>query len=573
MYSDWTKQTFINGTSPAINATNLNKNEELLEDVADELNYHHGVSSRNIIDYALDNNVKEIDNCENSNTYDTTGTLTKSTVLDVICGTSGVKILEPNNTAGYLAIDKEVTLADTMDLTEFWSGAASASTDYISLIYYVSDETYFSSLNVRLGINSSNYYYYTFASFSTGWNFTDLRKDLFASSGSPDWSDVQWIQLGYTTLSNAQNEYVIFNKVFLVRRDSLAFANPWFMNDGSGNYDELPYISADDYTDTVVYFDKRIGRKGFFQEIADITDITEIFTDVNSFSFKCEAYSKSDGYGPSIIWYIDSSNYLRIDVVSSYLKIYECVAASGAYEVETALWGSIELNDRMELWIEKIADIVRVRLEVDGQNPIYAEYDITLSATAQGEVGFCVCNTAQYYFVSDFVIGHDQKSMPPFLVKSTPCTVIKYFSESVTGDTSLNNDTELCVKLPGNGIFELEANIIYFSDGADDDMKIAWDEGGTGDLYAIHDGRIFVAASSSLSSYTDIPIYINNVGLDTSVIVGAMGSGEIVYQDKILVYTYNGGGVLQFQWCQNATGGGDTLTVKYGSYIKINKLS
>ena len=564
-FGNWTENTFVNGTIPALDETNLNKNEITLTKVMEELNYSNSINANNMLDYGIENNVREIHNFENHSDFGTSGTITASTVIytDVICGIGGVKMLDSDASSGTLEITDTIT---SVDCTTYPSGAAEGSDDNIVFVFYISDSTKFSSILLRVGTDASNCYY-KFCSYSTGWNFYNIDKSSFGTDGSPSgWDDITFVAIYAATTASAQNEYIICNKLYMVRQVS-GVSSPFIVNDGSDNYDESPWIGND--TDTLVYFDKKIGKKGFQYADESYNDMIEIMNDVNSFSFKCEMYSKIATYGGSITWYVDASNYIRIDIHDD-LKIYEYVSGSGSYVATGSLSGSIATGDRMMLWIDKTPDnVIRARLEVDGMKPVYAEYPITISATASGDVGFSTGANNQYYFVTDFTISNN--NMIPLITdgKSVPINVVKYYDETVTSSTTLQNDNELIIKLPSNSLFEVELVLIYSSGSATPDLKVAWSV--SGDYEVFSDGRVTISAATGTTVYTDCALQMNNYALVTSVLMGTVATGEMPHYEKILIKTGDGGCTLQMQWAQN-TSDATAMQVDKGSYIKAIKL-
>jgi hypothetical protein len=559
-FANWTETTFVNSTTPAINDTNLNKNEAALTDIMGELNYANATLSKNMLDYGIENNVREIHNFEDSSDFGSAGTITLSTVKynDVLCGIGGVKMLDSDASSGTLEINDTIT---SVDCTTYPSGAAEGSDDNIVFVFYVSDSTKFSSILLRVGTDASNCYY-KFCSYSTGWNYYNIDKSTFGTDGSPSgWDDITFVAVYAATTASAQNEYVICNKLYMIRQVS-GISSPFIVNDGSGNYDESPWIGND--TDALVYFDKKIGKKGFQYADEAYNDIIEIMNDVNSFSFKCEMYSKIATYGGSVTWYVDASNYIRIDIHDD-LKIYEYESGSGSYVATGSLSGSIATGDRMMLWIDKTSDnIIRARLEVDGMKPVYAEWAVTISATESGDVGFSTGTTNQYYFVTDFTISNNNAIPLPSLGSSLPIMVVKQYDETVTSSTAMQNDDELFIKLPSNSLFELQLVLVYSSTSATPDIKVDWSASGDYELF--NDGRVFLNYSTSASL-----IQMNNYALASDVPAGTAVTGEYPHFERILIKTGDGGCTLQLRWAQN-TSDGTATQVDKGSYIMAYKL-
>lgn len=565
-FGNWSETTWANGGSPYLNETNLNKNETALTKVMGELNYANANSSHNMLQYAIENNVREIHNFEDHTDFGSAGTITLSTVLysDVLFGIGGVKMLDSDASSGTLAITDTIT---SVDCTTYPSGAAEGADDNIVFCFYMSDSTKFSSLLLRLGTDASNCYY-KFCSYQTGWNMYHIDKSAFGTDGTPSgWDDITFVAVYAVTTASAQNEYVICNKLYMVRQVS-GISAPFIVNDGSGNYDESPWIGNDTYS--VAYFDKKIGKRGFQYAWKSGYDIIKIMDDVNAFSFKCEMYSKIDGYGGSVLWYVDSSNYIRIDIHDDLIIKANVAAAGISTKATGSISGTISSGDRMMLWIDKTSDnIIRARLEVDGQAPVYAEWAITISSTESGNVGFTTGAANQYFFVTDFVISNNNAIPLQTDSKTMPIMIIKNYDETVTSSDTLQNDDELVIKLPSNSLYEVTLILIYSCSSLTPDIKMAWSA--SGDYTLFSDGRVNITAATGTTSYFDIPLFMNNYGLTTAIGGGSPITGEMPHYEKILIKTGDGGATLQLQWAQN-TSDATGMTVKAGSYIKAYKL-
>jgi len=570
-FSDWSETAWVDGTSPYINAANLNKNEDALTKVMDELSYSKHWSLSSILQNLYNNNCNSLLNYDDYTDWSTSGTVTLSNdVSNGLFGMAACKVLETDNSSGLITVYD--TLSYTTDFTKFHSGRASVSYDYVLFEFYVSDVTYFSEVKIRLGTDSSNYYYFTLASGSlvTGWNFPLLRKDYFNSTGSPDWSTINYVSHHITTLANAQNQYILLDQVLLVPRDdSRVLSNPWFFDDGSGNFDEEIYVS--NTIQSVIYFDNKVNKLGFqlLNETAS-TAFVETLCTVNSFSTKIEAYSKADTYGCAVMWYIDSSNYLIVSVEGDELVIYEYVSGSGSDVVAVAVDTTIEHGDRMELYVDKIGDIIRAELRIDGQKYYYAAWETSFDADEAGCVGLVKPNTGQEYFVSDFVVGHSQAHLPLFNAQKTLYKV-KNYAQEVASSTTLVDDDELFIKLPPNGIFEIKTMIHVNCASSTPDIKISWSLTGSAELF----GRL-----TSMGNYTNVSTMIETDSFrwisypnTTSINFGHDGtsSRNNPVQQIFLVQTKESGGMITMQWAQN-TSNATAIKILASSYITAEKI-
>ena len=97
-----------------------------------------------------------------------------------------------------------ITKTGTYDFTEFSNGLASDSDDLIWMAVYVVEKADFTSdgVQIKLYTDGSNYYSTTFPPSGLTdqeWNYLSKAKSAFTSTGSPDWSNITSIEVGYET--------------------------------------------------------------------------------------------------------------------------------------------------------------------------------------------------------------------------------------------------------------------------------------------------------------------------------------------------------------------------------------
>ena len=566
-FADWTTLTYVNGTTPAISATNLNKNENALENVMGELNYSSNWSLNQIKRYSLMNGQKKIIDLSDYTDWSTSGTITASNIYTAPMG-AALKMLETDNSSGTLWAWQSGL--STIDLATMESGRASATTDFITFHFYISDATYITSVGVRFGDDSSNFFYYsiTSASYSTGWNTFGLRKTDFSSTGSPaGWDSINYISFYVNTAANAQNEYFAIDSLFLVQNDSVnGVYQPWWLEDGSGNFDVEYYM--DSAIDTLIYQDYLTTKLGFNILYTDGSNMAEILCTVNSFSVKAEIYSRAAGFGGTIRWFVTSSDYIDIDVRSSSLVIYEYLSGSGTDEVTVALDYSIAYGDRMELFVDKVGDVIRAELHVDGQRPVYAAWETGFDADESGCVGFIRPNSGQEYFVTDFVVGHNQANLPPFLANGLFLTKVKINDESLSSLDTLQSDDELTLKLPPYSFFEVE--VLLGVDGTDtgQDITVAWQATGCTQIsYRYCNGP----GENATSLYNADAAMYHAFNTTTEATYGVVASGWSYIRENCLISTGFGPCYITVRWCQG-TSSATAIVMKKLSSIRAKKI-
>lgn len=570
-FSDWTETTWSDGTSPYINASNLNKNEDALTKIMGELNYSKNLGLRPIIGNFYNNNTKKLKTYNDSSEWSTSGTTTISDDFDnALYGHCCLKVLEIDNSSGTINVYQ--TLSSAVDFTTFTSGRSAAATDYVIIVFYCSDSSLFSGITLRLGTNSSHYYYYTMTpgggTLDTGWNYIFLRKDIFSTIGIPNWNNILYISHGIGTNANAQNEYILLDYLALIHRDPTRVqSNPWVSNDGSGNYDEELHVFPG--TQSIIYYDDKAEKMAFqIAESSGGVDMLENFCTVNSFSTKVEAYSKAADNGCAVMWYVDSSNYIIVSVESDELVIYEYVSGSGSDVATATINTSIEKEDRMELYVDKIGDVIYAELRIDGQENYYVSWETSFDADEEGCVGLVKHNTGQEYAVTDFVVGHNQALLPQFMSQGLTLEVVKYEDESLSSDDSLNDDSELTLKLPADGTFEIELNMAVDGTDSGQDVAVAWSTSG---CTAVSHRFIEGVGENTTSLYNSDAMMSQAQGFTTSRTYGVVSSGWTYVHEKGVARTGSSGGSVTVQWCQG-TSSGTSITVKAKSYITARKI-
>jgi hypothetical protein len=164
----------------------------------------------------------------------------------------------------------------------------------------------------------------------------------------------------------------------------------------------------------------------------------------------------------------------------------------------------------------------------------------------------------------DMILLHTQE-FKNFIYKTT--------QEDVTNNATLQDDDELYVTLPQNGIFEIDLNLAVNATDTSTDIKCAWSTSGDIALmgrrfYQSHNTNVTDVNNSStvkIGCYDDI-----TTALAFGVVSGDPPATYI--HEKFIVLTLNDGGTLQFRWAQQSAQSGKTTAIKVGSYMKITQL-
>ena len=162
----------------------------------------------------------------------------------------------------------------------------------------------------------------------------------------------------------------------------------------------------------------------------------------------------------------------------------------------------------------------------------------------------------------DMILLHGQ-DFKTFVYKTT--------NETVTNDTTMQNDDELVVTLPQNGIFEVNLNAIANATSTNPDIQCDWAT--TGDITLMDNGRFCISHNTDVADADDsdsIKLKVET-SLSTDISYGMDGSNYTYIKEKLILQTGNNGGTLQFRWTQK-TASAFSTAVKPGSYMYIVRL-
>ena len=148
--------------------------------------------------------------------------------------------------------------------------------------------------------------------------------------------------------------------------------------------------------------------------------------------------------------------------------------------------------------------------------------------------------------------------------------VLKAANEVRTSDITIQDDDELFVTLPQNGMFEITLKLAVNSSSVNPDIDCCWSV--TGDI-SLESTRFCIGQSANVSDAKDsgnIKMYAET-SLTAEVVYGCDATNYTYVKENFIVSTANDGGTLQFRWAQHVTSASSTA-VKPGSYIKVNQL-
>jgi hypothetical protein len=258
----------------------------------------------------------------------------------------------------------------------------------------------------------------------------------------------------------------------------------------------------------------------------------------------------ADGYASStddiitLFCYVSSgdlSNITHVDL-SFYTEVY------GTWD--NYFW------DRFEVYLKPGKNIVK--LKKSG----FSEYGSPDWSAIRGLDIYFESPSAEVSVSIDMILLHTQE------FKSF---VLKTAQETITNSATLQDDDELFVTLPQNGIFEIDLNVTASATDTSTDLKIAWTT--TGDISLVGE-RFCIGHHYSVINVDDSDsIKIKTEGsLAAGATYGLMNGTHSYTKEKFIVQTLNDGGVLQMQWAQRTAQSGKDTAIYAGSYIKVTQL-
>lgn len=560
--------TFANGSyTVPIDEDNLNEIERMHE-ITDNFLARNSIDFMKYKEYFFMKNCKQIETFQDNTdwTAEASTTLTDDSTNKFI-GSNSVKIAENDATASYVGMYQTIS---SVDLTEFNDTSASGTSDCIALTFYISDYTKINTVTIRLGTDSSNYYYVVYGSFTkSGWITIYPMKSDFYSVGSPNWAAITWINIRWYSNSSASGEYISPQLLSLFRTmpGYSGYFNPCQLYSGSVTGWENKFFPAD--PPIVLYYDDNVCDYGIMSGNSYVDYYSQntlrIFDDTISFISKFEFICKYAGEGPSVAWVYDASNFLEAYIEADQLCIRQHYGG-GTSTTSVNLDNGLIYNERYEVHIEKYGDTFRAILFKDGEYQKVVEKETDINSEYDGDVylGRSWADDNNIGMITNFKISNTE------IIKQDSFDSPKIIMKTINQDdssTTIGNDNELFCYLPPNGLFEVELMLAVDGTDASTDFKTDWEvtgiEAGQYYRYCLGPG------SGSTSNYNSNAIEIQTHGFATDVNYGIVASGYSRINEKALCKTGITGGKVQIRHAAQNAG---TVTVEKGSYLKITKV-
>jgi len=584
VHGNFNELTFVNSTTPAINAVNLNAIEATLKIADTEL--------ARSLSFSWDFYKKMFFNCSQKTinrflTYTDWDSTNGPTVSEggqsssLIHGRS-VKMLQPSNDEEELAIFN--ASHTQQDLTKFESNDSANTDQLICLLVYISDTTYITRITVRLGEDTSNYYYYNWTTgLVNGWNILTVAKSSMSTTGSPTgWTAIDYVAYRAYFQANAANEYVLYNHCAMVRADqtTATLMNPFVGNDYSDNWDVDLMTPSSQF---LIYQDAQ------FEEISLLSCMlngiastspdfigTGLICSSFSASFRVIARNTKDTQG--IMWYVDDDNYLLFHIDDADINLSIMYGGSLSYYYTSYASDALLVGSTLKLNIEKIGgSTIRMMLEDEsGSNEtIEVSGDALLfTDTTEGEVGIGAYTTGQKSSIQDFVVTNrrpDNINLPEMRINNNKIYqyIQKTSDELRVANTTLTDDNDLHVRLLPYGVYKITARFSFSAGLNTPDFKSAWAY--STDITPLTFKNMIGPTVPSTDS-TNTSVRCTALAIDAVTNYGADGTHISQAHEEFIVSTGNTGGILKLQWAQN-TSIAATLTLYEESYMIVEKIA
>lgn len=573
-FGKFTQQTFVDDSyAVPIDEDNLNEIERICKITDTELQRSQTVDFKKYKNYYYNRNVKTIEKFQDNTDWTLSGSTTLSDdTTNKFLGLNSIKCLENDNSSSDVGMYRSIS---ALDLTKFNDGTASDTGDFIVLSFLLSDYTKVNHITIQLGADSSNYFTLSSSSYITNddyWRITYFKKSAFSTgAGSPVWSNIQYIKVTWNSTASAQNEYVSFQFMGMIRKEASDNNYPDNFQKYAGATSGWENQLYEFVTPHVFTIDPIINKLGFINGnwITGSSEIAlHVYCSVISFIAQAEAYNKEANWGMCWTWYVDAINYINVYIESGNLKIHAKENNVSTYTT-LALDNTLLYNERYQLFMEKDGDTVRSILKKDGENEKIVEYETSIDSNQDGCVYLGWFGVSGPDFVTDFVVTSTENFKQESWDK--PKIVIKKTDENVSSSATMQADDELYMYLPPNKIFEISSKIIADSSSATPDIRVEYIV--TGD-YTQLTGRFAIAPPTNITDVLDSNTkYGYWSGLNFDATHGIDGTGnESIIDEYFYISTGNSGCKVQMQWAQS-TSNATATTVKAGSYLKATEVS
>ena len=563
--------TFVDGTSPPINADSLNDIEKVVAMTDSELARSANLKFREIINYCFYRNQKTWldfdDYTDWTNAYPSNGDLSDETSNNII-GFECLKVECIDAAASWLSFYQ--TLGSPVDLSTFEDGSASSTDDCIMLCFYVSSNSAFSIIQFRFGDDYSNCYYYATSALDNGWNVLYPQKSAFTTMGTPTgWNSISYIRMAPYVEAGNVGEYMYFQKYQLYRQDSVysGYSNVFQKYQGSVTGYENIFTIFNDVSS--LYFDSfgDIRKIGYMHLNSNNDPIQmRIYNNIICFRARFEFYCKKTHYSTAVTWYVNSSNYIYMYIYSSTLYL-EGQESGTPFSQNVSLDNNLIKNERIYYYLEKEFQTIRAIVLKDGEQPKVLERETSIPADSVGDVYLGQEDSNCFSLLTDFEIGNKaiENLSNEYLGRC-----VKLYEEQSFVNNTIGNVAGMKLYLAPNTVYKIDVYLSAQNAGTTGDIKIAWTLSGCSSPTL----RMSFGPSLTTTDVNDSLYKSSNFVMTTQIGYGCDGSSNesIIHESFILVVTENGGS-LQLMAAQYTTDAGNPTTLETTSFIAATPIT
>jgi hypothetical protein len=571
-FGKFSEITFINGSSPPINADNLNEIERVIALADVELSRSQTVKFSDLIKYFYMRNIKYFYRF----TDETVWTNSYSSYVDLIderddqlIGNNCLKMEIINASASWLSIYQ--TLSTPINLSVFNDESASSTDDLIVIVFYVSDINAFSTLQIRLGDDFSNCYLLDFTySANTGWNTIYVQKTDFTTEGAPTgWNSIDYFRLAPYSVAGNVGEYILFNLITIIRQDAVfsGFCNAFqkYMGSVTGWINIFSILS-----DTcLLYYDYQdmIEQVGIMKiPSTDVEDELLLSESLIQFMSKFEFICKYAGETASITWEVDSNNYAEVYISSDtfYLSVVE---GGGAPTVTSkALSTSLIKNEKVWIYFEKQNDTFRAILKKYGEVLITLEYETSISSSSDGNIYIGQSSTNSYSLLTDFTISN--RPIGKLARELRPRFIRMQASQNLVNN-SMTNLLGLVVNLEPLSYYKIDLYLIVSCTSATPNVEVSLE---LTDCYA-YVQRVAQGPAYDMNDANNTKIRSSYYLAGTNIEYGVEGAGDETFiKETLIVLAEEKEGKVQIKASQANTDGSNPILVYGSSFMIITAL-
>jgi hypothetical protein len=564
--------TFINTvTPPAIDADNLNEMQRVLEMTDDYLRRDPCVALNNYIEYFYMRNKKEleifadvIDWTPNNSSYATLSDENDENVMNSNC----VKA-ESLTAVASRFVGMYQTLSTPIDLTVFNDGSSSSTSDLMVLYIYIDDVANWGGLQLRVGDDFSNCYYYGWyaSGLITGWNALYFSKASMTTIGTPTgWNSISYLRVvAYQSSSPNIGDYFYAQYLGIIREDPSYSGYPNIAQLMEESGFGLFYNIHHDVWD--VYYDNYIDRLVLFQPnaISYVNSISVSYLFI-SFVAKMELYCMNPGYTNSFAWRIDSNNFVEVYISGDTLYL-DATEASVLTHTSVALDEALTKHERVQFFVEKNYSLVRVIMKKGAESIKILEYITSFSNDTAGYMYFGENNSSNQGLIADFIISHSLQDLN--LYNENNYQIIKKTITQEFANTTLTDIEELTAKLEPNATYEIKIYLSCNNSNNAYDIRVAWTLTNCEALSVRHTSG--PASSSTDCTNTSMRKAVKSIGSSSYYGIDGSGTASSVVE-TILVKTGKDGGIAQPQAGQYSASATYPTTISFNSFMTIVKI-